>query len=401
VQVAVFAPEYAQAGVHAEMAPLEVRLKPGALLRLRALDEQGEPVPGTSVILEQWGEHRHALKWSAESGTDGRIEWNSAPRDAELELCAIKDGWCYSRSWRFKADGTEHIITMQRTLDASGWVTDAATGQPISRFKAFPGYGDGESAWERIDTRQATDGKFVIRFQERQTPWRVRVEAEGYQPFVSDPLPPDFREPLSVALQPVDPSKAARGIVRNPDGSPAVGAQVALLTPEHSVSLTGRPRLRREPDDKLVTVADAQGNFSFGADAKGSEVIAASASGFARLRLSDNRQPLSIQLRAWGRITGRIETGLSPAPVESVVLTAYEPGPNGSLRLDFDFAHPDASGGFAFDFVPPENVCLCLNPGLGKAFHHRTQVSVAPGQTTSLVITNSLPVSTASLGAAQ
>ncbi len=383
-----FAPEYRQVTLREDLEPVTVELDPGAVLRLRVADDSGEAVRGARVSLEQWGEHRQKLKWSAESGIDGRIEWASAPREGELELCAVKDGWCYTRDLRFKADGQEHLVTLQRQLEVSGWVSDAATSRPITQFKAFPGYGDGAYAWERLDTRAGTDGKFVIQFQERQMPWRVRVEAEGYEPFVSDPLPPNFNEALSVAMQPLDPARAVPGVVFRPDGGPSAAAEVALLTPEHNASLTGRPRFRHDPGDKLIAVADAQGRFSFGPEAKAQTVVAASPDGFARIGVGDPSKPLTVQLKPWGRIEGSVESGAGAQPMESVVLTACNPDPKGSLRLEFDFARPDADGRFAFGFVPPESVCLYLNPGLGKAFHHRTEVAVVPGGTSSVIITN-------------
>ncbi len=387
-----FAPEYRQVTLRDDLEPVTIELDPGAVLRLRVADESGEVVPGARVSLEQWGEHRHKLKWSAESGVDGRIEWISAPREGELELCATKDGWCYTRDLRFKADGQEHLVTLQRELEVAGWVSDAVTGRPITQFKAFPGYGDGAYAWERLDTRLGTDGRFVVSFQERQTPWRVRVEAEGYEPFVSDPLPPGFDEALNVALRPSDPAGAVRGVVLRPDGVPSADAEVALLTPEHSASLTGRPRFRHDPGDKLIAVADTQGRFTFGPEAKAQTAVAASPDGFARINVDDSSKPLTVQLQPWGRIEGSVETGTGAQPVESVVLTACNPDPKGSLRLEFDFARPDEAGRFAFGFVPPEPVCLYLNPGLGKVFHHRTEVAVAPGQTASSVIANTGPV---------
>src|SRR6185369_16037145 len=91
-----FAPEYRDVAVIPDMAPLDFQLKPGALLRLQIVDERGAEVPEARVVLEQWGEHRQVLNWNATSGPDGRIEWNSAPRD-RLELCALKEGWCFAR----------------------------------------------------------------------------------------------------------------------------------------------------------------------------------------------------------------------------------------------------------------------------------------------------------------
>jgi RNA polymerase sigma factor (sigma-70 family) len=207
-----YAPEYRSVTLWGSVNPLEsttnaveVRLKTGGVLRLHAVDEQGLDVPGIEMSLEQWGEVRHKLKWSARTGPDGRIHWDSAPRDATLELCARGSGWCYTRQIRVTADGEEHLVSIRRALEITGGVTNAATGQPVFECKAFPGYGTGEFAWERLDTRRGTDGAFFVRFEENQLPWRVRVEADGFEPFVSEAIPPEFTGPLNVLLKPVDP----------------------------------------------------------------------------------------------------------------------------------------------------------------------------------------------------
>lgn len=389
-----FGPEYRNVWVHEGMEPLEIRLKPGALLRLRVVDDQGEAVAGARVSLEQWGDHRQKLKWASDSGADGRIQWASAPVEGELELCALKEGWCYTRDLRFKADGEEHLIAMQRVLDVSGFVTDAESGQPILDFKAFPGYGQGEYVWERLDTRKGTDGKFVVRFQEWRdswqdlspAPWCVRVEAEGYTPFMSDPIRPDFTGTLNAALRRLDPTGSVRGAVLRPDRQPAVGAEVALLTIEHNASLDA-PRFRRDPEDKLIVTADAQGCFSFGPDPKAHTLIAVSKDGFARVRVRDPRQPLAVVLQPWGRIEGIVDADVRALPIESVILSGFDYG-RGDLGLGSSSV-PDKSGRFVFEFVPPETLCVYLNSGVGKSFHHRTPVTVEPGQTTSVVITNS------------
>src|SRR5439155_6405258 len=163
----------------------------------------------------------HVLNWNATSGPDGRIEWNSAPRD-RLQLCAIKDGWCFTRDVWVEPDGEEHRITLQQALHLVGRVTDAETGVPIPVFKAFPGYGDGpsEQVWERLDTRRGENGDFKVSFVETRQPWRVRVEAEGYLPEISAPLSPDFSGTLELQLKRLTAENRIKGLVRLPDSQP-------------------------------------------------------------------------------------------------------------------------------------------------------------------------------------
>lgn len=381
-----YAPEYRQANVQPGMSPTEVRLRPGALLRLRLMDEYGLEVAGARVLLEQWGEVRHKLKWEAESGADGRILWNSAPREGELQLCAIKDGWCYTRDIKLRADSQEHVITMRRALVVTGRVTEAGTGRPIEQMKAFPGYGEGQYSWERLATRRSTNGLYTVRFEEDRMPWRVRVEADGFAPFQSEPLLANFSGALDVVLQPVDSGTALRGIVCRPDGSPAAGAEVALLTLEHDVTLD-RDRFSRDPGDKRIVTADKDGQFAFEPDPVAHSVAAASRDGFARLRVRDSRQPVTLRLQPWGRIEGVIDPSARSRQVDSVALDdAASPNYRGRVSLLAWQAKPDANSRFVFDCVPPESFCLYICSGVGIPIHHQTPVAVASGTTTKVTI---------------
>jgi len=382
-----FAPEYRKVQVEAGIEPVEVRLRLGALLRLRLVDERSEPVPGAEVGLEEWNEQRHVLKWTATSGPDGTIAWKSAPAAGELELYAKKSDWCYTRGIRLQADGEEHVISMRRARVLTGRVTDAASGQPIPEVRAFPGYGDDKDCWERLDTRRGTDGTFTVRFEEMEEPWRVRVEAEGYEPFVSQPLPVDGAGTLDVTLRRLDLEQSVRGVVWRPDRQPAVKAEVTLLTLEHDATLDGC-RFRREAGDERVLTTDDEGRFRFRPDPKAHTLVAVSTHGFARVRVRDPRQPLAVLLEPWGRIEGTVDAQVRARPMKHVSLDSRVPYEyDGRLRTVFKPAVPEADGQFAFEFVPPDvPLCLSICAGPGLPYHHRTPVSISPGQTTNVVI---------------
>ncbi len=388
-----FAPQYRELMLSNEIAPMEIRLGPGALLRLRLVDEQGAPVPDATVGLENWGRRPSKLKWQAESDPDGRIEWNAAPADSELELYAVKDDWCYTRSVVLKADGTEHEIRMRRGLTVTGRVTDAKTGQPVEHVKACPGYGDGDFTWKRMDMHPSDGGTYVVRFEETRLPWRVRVEADGYAPFTSDPLPPDFSGGLDVVLRPTDASNSVHGVVLGPDGRPAAAAEVTLLTLDHNIKLEGF-HLRSQANPRLVQLTGADGEFAFDADPRAHTVVAANSTGFARLRVRDFTRAVTIQLQPWGRIEGVIDPSARKRPIEAVILedptTMKYPG---RVDLGFRRAKPDENGNFSFELVPAETFSLWLNSGMGIPFHHGTAVTVPAGGTASVTIEQTgLPV---------
>ena len=391
-----FAQDYRNVTVQAGMGTVEVRLKPGAVLRLRLVDEYGYAVSGGRVALTgPGGIYMPGLNWSALSGLDGRIEWSSAPAGQMLNLCASKaPEFGMSRGTVVKADGQEHVIRLGRTFAVSGRVTDAETGKPVLEVKSFPGYGEGEGCWWRGATRHSTDGTFVVHFTEPRWPWRVRVEAEGYAPFISEPLQPDPSGTLDVALRRVDPSRTVRGVVLRTDGQPAAGAEVALLSPEHGASL-GLARFTRQAlDDKLILAADAAGRFAFPEERNVHTVVAVCSNGFARVPLGDTKQAMEVRLEPWGRIEGAIDASARGRPVKCVrvddLLGLDLPG---SLRLDCQryYSTPEADGRFAFEYVPPGSLCVWLdagehgNPPL-KPYHHPVWIEVPAGGTAQVTV---------------
>ncbi|MBE0541283.1 MAG: sigma-70 family RNA polymerase sigma factor [Verrucomicrobia bacterium] len=386
VQASGFAPEYRDVNVRQNMESLEVQLKPGLQLRLRVVDEQGAPVSEATVVLEQWGENRHVIDWREKSGSDGRLEWDSAP-PSRLQLCAYKDGWCITRDVWITPDGEEHTIELRRALELSGYVTDAETGAPIAEFKAFPGYSEdsGEHVWELLATRQGKRGMFTVTFSETRQPWRVRVEAEGYEPAISKPLPADFAGTLALSLKRVNPALAFRGFVQLPDGSPAANAQVALLTLE-SGALLGRARFL-DRGQSVLTNTDARGFFAFAPDPRAHSVAAVAAEGFGRTRVRRPGEPFTLRLQPWARIEGVLAASLSTKSSDQIVLmddTAMNY--RGSVALEYEtFSTPlDAERRFTLEPVPEGEFNLYLNRGLGIPFTARTPVQTQPEETVSV-----------------
>jgi RNA polymerase sigma factor (sigma-70 family) len=395
-----FAQEYTKVVVANRLAPMDVKLRPGGLLRLRLVDERGDAVVNGYVAVTGLGStFSPDLNWSAESGPDGRIEWDSAPPGRDLNICASKHpDLLMSRGIMLKADGEEHVITLRRALRVTGSVQDAETGEPIHGVKAFPGYGLEEYCWFRGDTWRSTNETFQVRFEEEKFPWRVRVEAEGYEAFVSEPLSRDFSGTLDVALRRPDLTKTVRGVVLQPDGQPAGGAEIALLTPGHGAYLGQARFAHRETQDKLITSADAEGKFQFEREPDADTAhtaIAVGDSGFARVPLGQGKETLTIQLQPWGRVEGVVDSSARQRPVDSLHMEFHgPPGLPGTLRLGSDFYLMDfRRDDFKFEFVPPGDFSVSLNAGPGTPYpmHHRTWFAVKAGETTKILIADRGP----------
>jgi hypothetical protein len=384
-----FAPEHREIEVRSELEPVEVRLRPGATLRVRLVDAAGGPVPEARLSLEQWGRHRHNLKWSALSGADGLIEWHSAPPGVDLDLVAVKEGWCYTRWIKLVADGQEHVVSMRRALELVGRVTDSLTGLPVTELRAFPGYGRslGGAHWERSATRRSEDGAYRVVFSEDQFPWSFRIEAPGYAPFMSEPISPDHQGWLDVSLQPTGHGDAVHGIVLRPDGSPAAHASVALLASERRVRLHGT-RFTVPGQDHSISITHTDGRFDFAADPQAHTVVAVTDDGFARQAVRRDGQPITLELQPWGRVDVTVDAGFKDhCRRASLVDAASE-----SLRNGLEIAHLTnqipywREGQFRFLQVPPGAYLLQLSAGVDGAPHYQTPVTVEPDVSATLHI---------------
>ena len=341
--------------------------------------------------MQRWGENRGDFEWRARTDFRGRIEWISAPSVVELELFARKDGFCYTRDIHLIADGAEHTITIHRTLDLYGRVVDAGTGLPISQFKAMPGYGrddryhDADLRWFAAETVAGSNGTFKLTFMEKAYPWQVRVRADGYEDWTSEPLTNRIQDVIDVALVPARPENSVRGMVLGPDGLAAGNAQVALLTFEHSVVLRKRAF---EGNKQWVIRAGADGMFTFPPNRLAHSVAAVNEAGYLLQRVTNVRNPLTLRLEPWGRVEGTVDKSAVGPDLASVEL--YDPAAdNYQGRVSLLGAYsikPDASRRFVFENVPPGEFCVFVNSNLGIPYHHQTPVTVRPAETTQVII---------------
>jgi len=387
-----FAPIRTNALISTMMKPALVTLRTGAVLRVRVVDEDGFEVPDAEVGMEQWGENRHDFSWRERTDFSGRIEWTSAPRDVELELFARKDGFCYTRSVRVRADGEEHTIAIYHALDVYGRVVDAETGRAIRDFKALPAYGDRErygsdhgAIWNSLETVRGTNGMFKLTFVEKQFPWHLRVASDGYDDWTSEPLTNRFQVVLDIAMKRSKPEDAVRGVVLLPGGGPAVGAQVALLSFEHNVTLRNQAF---DGNKRWLTKTGERGEFSFPVNRLAHSVAVVSSAGYAHLRVREAREPVTLRLEPWGRVEGIVDESAATHGVVTVELyDSAAQNYQGRVSLLGSYSvKPDMNRHFVFESVPPGEFGVSVNSINNIPYHHRTPLVVQPGETTSVVI---------------
>ncbi len=365
------------------------RLGRGTQFPLRMVDEDGMGIPGAWAVIDL--PFPHNADFQAISDSQGRACFTGVPTNAfgGLLFHAGARGYFCARNVRLSSEQSEPLLHLIKSLRVSGNVEDAQTHERILEFKAIPCRGEGVAGYDRAETRKGQWGAYQVEFSEPGGPFRVRIEAEGYEPAMSPAMadhPPEQQQDF--LLRRVDANKVLRGVVVGPDGRPAANVGVALLTFEQGVTLYNGTFKRS--DGALLTTTDEHGQFKFAADPQAHTLVAADpVEGFALLRMHRSVQPFTLSLRPWGRIEGRVVLSGAPAPNQQVFISsgmsAYRSIRDG-LYTGFDFIRTDSEGRFVCDLVPPGDFTLHLSQGSGQPLSHARVTEVRAGETVQVQI---------------
>jgi RNA polymerase sigma factor (sigma-70 family) len=359
-----FAAEALEVELAQDLQPLKVTLRPGPILRVRVLNQAGQPVPGADV----W-RSMGPIKFFGKTGQDGRLVWDSAPQKESWYSFSASNGM--GIDVKLTPDGHEHTITLPPALVISGTVCDAASGEPIPKFRLFTGFpeicfvrGLGPTTkgnWNTgADNRRTFEGGRFRQVLEEPVlggdddpSFIFKFEAEGYAPAVSRVVGAYEGEvQLDVALR-----RAAATVITVllPDGRPAAKAEIGLVSPTSGLRLVpGGFARENELGGGGLGCADQQGRFTLPADDTISRVIAASAEGYAEASRSQLAKEPGITLQPWGRLEGTCLSEGRPAAGRDVFF-GYARGHFQSVGSDFMAyrTKTDSEGHFVFSKVPP------------------------------------------------
>lgn len=292
-------------------------------------------------------------------------------------------------------------------LRISGRAIDAITGKVIENIRMVPASASqneaGHVTWQSQYLKSFPDGRFLY---ETDRPWektQLRIEADGYQPAVTRAVNKGDVVELDVKLQ----RGILGGVVRLPDGKPAVKAQVALATWTNEISITRGSLSYSHHGAKLrqIVETDDQGRFTLPAEVDPSVLIVAHAEGYGErpaaertlARIAPVGQDLPgaieetaiIPLEPWGRVEGQVLLG--DKPVTGAKYWVYQ-GRSDDVQVQSQHTIvTDVAGRFVVEQIPPGPFGTCQRAvdasdgqtsyalgGLGVKFN------VAPGQTTRL-----------------
>jgi RNA polymerase sigma factor (sigma-70 family) len=218
-----YPPKTVRIEVAEKMEPVRLVLESGTAMRLRLVNQAGEPVPDAlvehatmdpySLVLD-----RHLRPtFRQRSDQDGRVFWADAPAGENL-LNIFAKGYLEEACLTNAADGVEHQIVLIRPPVVKGRVIDSASGKPVSRFTLTVGWENPEADDPEDRVRFSIQEPFQMRFYNgdfrhvvktritihgtRQRRFPVRLVADGYRDFISEPIPYEAGEvTLDVALE--------------------------------------------------------------------------------------------------------------------------------------------------------------------------------------------------------
>ncbi len=204
-EAAGFAPQMVELDVNDESAKrlVVVKLRPGAVFKALVLDEAGKPLPGVRMIADRWQEKR-TLWFEGVTDAEGRLEWLGAPPDAVKWTLLGKDR--IVRDLPISADGTEQVVVLRPALRFTGTVVDAQTGLPLKTFQVTPGDSRRSAEdiyWQEKDKQTFRDGEFTFESEWMRFEHKLRITAEGYEPFETALFTPKQQtETLTIRLKP-------------------------------------------------------------------------------------------------------------------------------------------------------------------------------------------------------
>jgi hypothetical protein len=207
--------------------------------------------------------------------------------------------------------------------------------------------------WRLAHSDIASNGTFSVDFIPLSSTPMLRVEAEGYRPFETDPIPTNTAA-LVIRLK---RGEGPSGVVLLPDGKPAEGATVIYAASQEQFGLTGRS-LSAYGQKAGQQATDKDGKFAFQARAHGQRLFASSEAGWAEERAERGGEGFKLRLKPWATLSGTlIYSNGTPAAGVTLSVTVPSDWQRGDPHINVQGQTvTDAQGRFLFTNVPPRRV---------------------------------------------
>ena len=241
---------------------IDIQLSEPYVIKGSVLDSQGNPIPETYVVMDEYNGVINIDQNFHSCNQDGTFVIPNAPGNGELTLHVYGQG-ISSITHKVNFEQEEQIITAELSGKIYGEVIDAMTGKPIPKFTVKMTFtrtgvkgGGYRSSWAELGhTFNSPDGYFDSGTDDLavNSHYRITIIAEGYDPITDDLVPvqqiSNNPERTQFLLQ---PATLRVGRVVNIEGKPIEGATI-IFYPNENVSY----------DEVLPrTITDKEGIYS-------------------------------------------------------------------------------------------------------------------------------------------
>lgn len=344
------------AQVEQTMPEVRLVLPPAKPLRIRVVDEAGQPLAGADLRIDTYRTEGQILNWSAKTDAEGRAVWTNAPLTPVTFYAGSRS---LGAQRKFKAAGGEPEKRVVLSNAMSEMITvrvkarDSVSQQPV-RVRTVSAIFEGPSSAPR-KLAEPNASEFSIEIQ--QTDFRVgmypsyklNLEAGGYESLTTDFI--DFDEgdqDLELAMA---PGANPPGVALLPDGQPAVGARVWLCAGEDGGAVFCNMPGRYYANHLAQAEVGAEGKFTLPSVAGDPPVVFTHADGLLETTLAEVKRHPEVRLQSWGRVEGILKIAGQPKEGARVSLTTLLWSPATGFQLHYSTTTgPD--GRFLFTNVP-------------------------------------------------
>jgi hypothetical protein len=251
----------------------------------------------------------------------------------------------------------EWMVTLQPRPQITGKIVSGLLRLPVSAGVVLQGsvYGKPGSktsriSWHRYDAKPIVDGHYELMRYSNPGPMLLRVEAPGFKPSVSEPVPlEDGPQTIDFVLK---RGNGLEGIVLLPDGTPADGAKI-VLNEGRSTNLSTDETMPPEGPGYHAVTTGADGKFWFADPDDEWTLRAFHGMGGATASGRDSSQPITLRLEPYGQIAGKLCVDGEPVANRWVLLMkARHNVPSGFADGQGRRTMTDSQGRFAFARVP-------------------------------------------------
>lgn len=259
------APAAREVGVGTAIPAEEIRLDPPRTFRARAVTPDGKPIEGAFVNIDTWNRYR-CLGVFLDTDADGWARWDDAPA-GEFLVGVSRQGYLGLHREKARA-GEDLTATLRPSLEILGKVRDAEMKKSVERARVEFGVVDpatGEvSKWlpTPANSLMVYQGSLQAEVAAEADAYKIRITAEGYEPFDSRTFRRDERVVRGYDVELV-PGRAAGPLAMTvrPDGRPLAGARIVQARPNGDISLHDG-RTGDEGNERRQATTAADGTFA-------------------------------------------------------------------------------------------------------------------------------------------